>query len=179
MRFVVAFAVAITLPSVASADPPGATPDATQASPPGLTPAEPTHRSYGLQVLAVDALSLGLMVGGGGGVMSEVGALGYAFGGAAIHLGHDRNGQALGSVLLHVGLPVLGGYIGYRMNYPNDDDEGPIISTFLGIAVGVAAATTIDATILAHDEDPAPPRWSPTFARTPRGGMTFGLARTF
>jgi len=164
--------------AVAHADAPGAS---SPPQPPGLTPAEPaaTHQSYGLQILAVDALSLGVLFGGGGGAVTDLGALGFAFGGAAIHLGHNRDAQALGSVLLHVGLPVVGGYLGYRMNYPNDDDEGPFISTFVGIAIGVVAATTIDATVLAHDEEPQPLRWSPTLSRTPRGTTTFGLARSF
>jgi hypothetical protein len=115
---------------------------------------------YGYQVLATDALSWTLIVGGAKANVIEVSALGVGglfFGGPIVHVGHGSYGRAGASFGLRVGLPLLGLGIGAAADRDSHSfiPAGPIIGVFLGSI----AASIVDIAVIAREADPqAAPR---------------------
>jgi hypothetical protein len=122
---------------------------------------------YGWQLLSVDggAVALGVASGaayGGDGNSEALGgalllsaAVGYAAGGPVVHLIHHQNWQALGSLGLRAGLPIVGGAMGLGSatcppptgDYGNCGAGGLI----LGTAAGVLLAMVLDDSLLAWE----------------------------
>ncbi|MES1186211.1 MAG: hypothetical protein ABUL60_20525 [Myxococcales bacterium] len=125
---------------------------------------------YGWQSLSLDggvaALSLAaLLVGTNDSPHSEnlstallLGAVvGYGAGGPAIHLIHHRPWQALGSLGLRAGLPVVGGALGLASATcppPGGGDYGNcgLGELILGAAAGTVLAIALDDSILAWEK---------------------------
>jgi hypothetical protein len=172
------------------------------ASPPAH--AEET-RSYAWQIAVADGSSLAALVAATMAGHPEAGAAlgGVGFVGAApiIHGAHARPGAAVGSLALRVGLPLLGGFIGYWVTgkctphdrpfeYPDEScdwsDLGRAIDAGLGVAVGVLAASALDMAFLARepvparrDEHAAPRLHLAPTATAVRGGAVGGVAGVF
>src|SRR6185436_7990319 len=129
---------------------------------------------YGWQTLLSDAGVIGLWslaaavddakYGSGGARQSyEVGstalvALGFAtygLGAPAIHLAHGREGTALRSLALRLGLPVAGALVGVMIGSGTCDPESevpcPVVAGVVGGALGGVAAAIVDGAVLARE----------------------------
>jgi hypothetical protein len=113
---------------------------------------------YGWQILAADAFSAALILGGSGGQAVSVSfvGIGAAFiDGAIVHFVHGNAGQAVLSLGLRVGGAVLGGYLGDM----NETKNLGRIGLVQGAAIGLAVGALIDSIFLAHENDePDTPR---------------------
>jgi hypothetical protein len=148
---------------------------------------EPQSRggSYAGHTLAADGAALGAMLLGGAGQAVPLITMGlglYVLGAPTVHMVHDRAGVGLGSLGLRVGAPLLGAAIGVAAaDCPSArDDNGfnycGLDEAAVGVLLGMAAAVTIDAAVLAHEpaKKRAPgriasvrPRLAPSVALTP------------
>lgn len=136
-----------------------------------LPEAEPERHWYGWQNLSLDggviALALAAAAvdssGSASGPQNSAqamllgAALGYGAGGPAIHLIHHHPWQALGSLGLRGGLPVLGGAIGLASATcppPGGGDYGDcgLGQLILGAAAGAVIAIAIDDGLLAWEK---------------------------
>jgi hypothetical protein len=168
------------------------TPPVTDATTAVASPRTETHW-YGWQNLTVDAAAVVMFVGAGSSNSSTLGYMGlgtYLAGSGIVHLGHERVGAAIGSVLLRAATPIVGGMIGAATSscHDNEDDE---FCQFGAIAVGVLAgavvAIVIDDAALANEEVPTTgegPRLLPTAGVVPSRDNrsftpTFGVAGVF
>jgi hypothetical protein len=115
--------------------------------------------------LLVDGASIGLFIAGAAGDASPLvglGAAGYFLGSPIVHFAHGRPGAAVGSLGLHLGLPVIGAGIGLAAaDCHNDHEEGwcGVGEMGIGLLLGIVGATVLDTTLLAHeraDENDAP-----------------------
>ena len=173
----------------ASAPPPGAVP----APPPAG--AETVTRSYGLQILAVDAAVVA------GSIAAESGEVlvgGYLLGGPLVHAANGNGGRVLASVGLRIALPLGGGLVGAAIGESrcarSEDPEflcglGEVAG---GLLVGMAAATIVDSAVLARKQvevpGAAPPAGlvrvggvsaTPDLGVGPQGAVSLGLSGTF
>ena len=163
--FALAAALSVsTLEARAEPPPPAATSDKA---------AEGTPRWYGWQTLTVDgvalgAVGLGALVGGGanrsGSILFGGGFFGYFLGAPIVHVAHGEPGRGVFDVFTR-GLVVFAGSLaGYgvaagieprcdpdaiRCDDPHKNLETTLVVS--GVVLGVAAASTIDATLLAWD----------------------------
>ena len=196
-----------TIASVAHAAPPGL----TSPSPPlDVAPAQQSlgEAGYRGQVLAADAAAVGLVLlgfanGATNGRSSnttsllELGAATFLLGAPMVHLLHDRGTRSAASIGLRVALPLLGGFLSSQLksscNYQYDsycDTSGDDSKIVLGVALGVIAASVLDAVFLANGDERCTPEGKcgsierPAAARltaTPLGGggLAVGLAGRF
>lgn len=103
----------------------------------------------------------------------------------AVHFMHGRPGRAWASFGLHAGLPFALALTGAIIDRGSGCEEDEFLCGVEGLAygflAGMVAATVIDAAVIAG---PAPDRyrrpnmWAPSFALSPHGGASFGLAGT-
>lgn len=154
----------------------------------------PTHTErYGLPVVMVDLVSLGMgigatKVGGGGVAMADAALALYVLGGPAVHLFHHNHGGALASLGLRVSMPLAGAFVGSSLS--DCDGWCELGDMVLGLGAGAAVASIIDFTLVARteviDENTEP--WlvhagslhaNPVVAATDSGSATLGLAGTF
>jgi len=183
-----------------------------RAQPPGLTPARPAPvdpddrykarrqaSGYRGTILAADGVALGLMLwslqrereldNGAGLVALSLTTYGLAAPG--VHLIKGRSKEALASLALRVGLPLVIGAIGNELagcDYDYDPTNGRCDDYDLGgwvkgAAVGAIIASAIDIGVLAKpDRTPAPahvsPGWTPT-VRSTTGGVALGVSGRF
>jgi hypothetical protein len=150
-----------TTPDLSSESPPApeVSPRPVVDAPP---PAPTEHYWYGWQTLTADGASLAVTLGGIGmnaSPVAVVGVGGLYLAAPAVHLAHGRVGVAFGSLGLRMGLPVLGGVIGFAAAAPCSSAES---KQFLGCAfhgwgeaavgglLGLGAAVVLDAALLAH-----------------------------
>jgi hypothetical protein len=184
------------------------TPLAARAEPPA--PSDPPSASveapkprrewYGWQTLLADGASFGLVIAGthSGGGLLVAGGTSYALAAPLIHAAHANDGAAGISVALRLGLPLAGGLIGsaavpykegahYSDGYV-DDSYGQLFAVLGGVALGMLAASIVDASFLAYDQHataPASPKPdTKAFRIAPsvgplRGGLSAGLTGTF
>jgi membrane associated rhomboid family serine protease len=142
------------------------------------TPSDPS--SYRLEVVAVDATAVaGVAIGHNSTAVIGLSIATYALGAPILHLVHHRPGNALGSFLLRVALPVAGGALGWMLT---SGVSGPDIPSgaggaVIGLVAGVITASSIDIGVLSRAE-PAP-QLAPAVTPTANGGMTFGLTGSF
>lgn len=125
--------------------------------------AEPERRWYGAQTLAVDAISIGLVLGGARARATEwstLGILGFVAGGPLVHAFHGHGEKALGSGLMRVGFPVAGGVIGYAAAADDQSWTSGLYGFVVGSLLGVGTAITLDASVLAW-EPRRIERWRP------------------
>jgi hypothetical protein len=114
----------------------------------------PTQR-YGLQILAIDAASIAAGIGMQNG---EVFLAGWMFGAPVVHLAHGNGLRALGSLALHLGLPLTGGLVGAVASCGSSDGAFCGLGGFvIGGGLGMIAATSIDGA-LARETAPVPSR---------------------
>jgi hypothetical protein len=102
----------------------------------------------------------------------------------AVHFMHGRSGRAWASFGLHAGLPLAMALTGFAVD-ARTGCNGDFLCGFEGLGYGFLAdmvtATVIDAAVIAG---PAPNRHrrsytlAPSFALSPHGGASFGLAGT-
>lgn len=135
-------------------------------------PPQEERHWYGWQALAVDGAAAALGLGGLAllssddsqgyeererlaGLMALGGAVAYGVGAPAIHLLHQRPWQALGSLGLRAGLPVLGGAVGLGAATcpPATGDYGNcgLPELLMGAIAGTLVAVALDASLLAWD----------------------------
>jgi hypothetical protein len=167
MRLPAALAVSLLLAAVAGS-----------ARADELAPPPTTTKYFGGQILAVDAAVVGLGLVGSG-----VPLLAFPLAAPTVHIAHGDGSGAVGSFLLHTGLPIVGGYLGYELDTRHCDGEDlcGLGGLILGGGLGMLTATLMDAAFLAHVERPVfarAPRGlpTPTLAFSPRGGFMLGLA---
>ena len=117
-----------------------------------------TH-SYGLQIAGVD---VAVLAGAAATKSSNVGVGGYLLGGPLVHLAHGHVGRALGSAALRAGLPVAGALLGGSLGdsrcerEDNPEELCGLEEMAAGLVIGAAAASLVDATVLAREEVEVP-----------------------
>ncbi|MBI3204298.1 MAG: hypothetical protein HYZ29_22365 [Myxococcales bacterium] len=140
---------------------------------------KPRERWYGGEILLADVASITLLF-----AAPPVGAVGYLFGGPIVHAAHGEGGNSVGSFGVRVAMPMLGALGGCAIS-GDSGDWGCLPGAVLGLGAGVIAASAIDASVIAYQEQPARPRTrGGTLAATPRLGIgrhgaSFGLAGQF
>ena len=164
--------------ALASASPAFADPLAAEPAWP-WTPSDPS--SYRLEVAAVDASAVAaLAMGHNSTLVVGLSIATYALGSPILHLVHQRPGNALGSFVMRVGLPVGGATLGYLLTNGSSGGEeipGWVGGAALGLVAGVVAASALDIGVLAKAEET--PHLAPAVTPVAHGGMTFGLAGSF
>lgn len=198
MRRLLPLALVSLCTTTVRAQPPGLTP----VCPSPVTPAEPSKTkrqasAYRGSIVATDGVALGFMLwslqrereldGGAGLVALSLTTYGLAAPG--VHLIKGRSKEALASLALRVGLPLVIGAIGNELagcDYDYDPTNGRCDDYDLGgwvkgAAVGAIIASAIDIGVLAKaDPAPAPRRrtWTPTLRGT-TDGVALGVAGAF
>ncbi len=139
-------------------------------------PAPTRTTSYGYQTLIADGASLGMVLAGGGSEsdgMIALGGIGYLVAAPIVHVVHGRVGIALADAGLRVALPIGFAYAGAALERCSPGEElcgvgGAVMGAFLG----VGAAVTLDATLLAREQVRAEP--APALAIAPMLGKDRG-----
>jgi hypothetical protein len=175
--------------------PPPSTLPPWSGSPPPAPPAPPatSSGSYGSQIVLVDlgAILVGALAAQRTGSATPILVL-WSFGSPVVHAVHGNPGRGLASLLLHVGLPIVGGFAGVAIEDCSHTTDGDfnfcgVAGLLLGGLTGMVAATTIDAAFLAQPPDAQPTRLAygrgmgsaPALAVSPRGDLTLGWRGTF
>lgn len=200
MRIAVAAAVLLVTTSIAAAQAPGET---MSWDPDPVPPSAATERvtvSYRGQVIAADVASLGLAVlspalAPDAPSLSALGVTGFFVAAPLVHLAHGRGSAAAKSLALRVGLPFVGGLVGYRIG-PNDlscvesvgedgsvphggcGDHGSLLGLLLGVAAGGVTAMYVDARYLSSYETTRPATWTAGLRPT-HGGMSLSVRGAF
>ena len=129
-----------------------------------VAPAPTVSRWYGWQTLATDGAALMLAVvavRGDDDISSLLGLTSvalYGLGGPVVHLTHDNGWQALGSLALRGGLPVLAGAAGVALERCDNSDEEDfcgLSGAVLGGLAGMVSAMVIDSAALGWERVPA------------------------
>jgi hypothetical protein len=166
----------------------------------GQAPARAEKEWYGWQTLIVDAASVGAFVAGAAQApaLSYAGLAGYALGGPAVHLGHDRVGVAFADLGIRLGLPLIMAAIGAGIDVATSQPCGGadicvqgLGGALIGLWAGHATAVVLDAAVFSvapvsspspsQDEAraaPAPLRFVPSLAIGPRG-VSAGVGGSF
>jgi hypothetical protein len=190
--FAIAAAIS-TIASAAHADDAPVAPFSSQAEreAPPLT----VRDEFGWRILSADAGAMVLTFTAAQVWQSKAVLAPYFVLSPIVHLAHGDYSGAVESLLLHVGLPLAGWYIGRAID-PPDCTPTPdrwCLDSFewgppLGVLAGVSLATAIDAVYLAHVERPAADlvtvtrhRLSalPALGVDPNGRVTLSLAGRF
>jgi hypothetical protein len=158
-------------------------------------PALTVRDEFGWRILSADAGAMVLTFVASDVWQSKVVLLPYFVLSPVVHFAHGDYSGAVESLLLHLGLPLAGWYIGRAIDPPDctptpdrwcldSFDWGPP----LGVLAGVSLATAIDAVYLAHVERSAADlvtvtrhRLSalPALGVDPNGRVTLSLAGRF
>lgn len=203
MRIAVIAAVLAALTGIAAAQAPGETMTWDPETPPGAVQRDPqtVTVNYRGDVMLADGLSLALVLAAPVADNEELagwGVAGYFLAAPIVHVAHGRGVQALQSLGLRAGLPLLGGMIGYRLGpddtactygaSPNPDfnpdrgtcpDNGSISGMLVGGLAGGITAIVLDWKFLTkYQKTIAAPAWTASIKPT-RGGATFGMSGTF
>ena len=204
MRIALVAAVLAAMTSVAAAQAPGQTMSWDHEMPPSVVEPEVVTVNYRRDVVLADGLAIGAIFLGALGDNEEAaawGVTGYFLAAPIVHVAHGRGVQALQSLGIRAGLPLLGGMLGYRLG-PNDTacvydagpspeydgdyhhhggcgDQGSITGMLLGGVAGGITAMIVDAKYLTKYQKRVSPRsWSASIKPT-RGGASFGVSGTF
>jgi hypothetical protein len=150
-------------------------------------PADEKSRWYGHKILIADGVGYALIFlgfAGGGEAVVVLGGLTTMLGSPLIHTVNGEGGNALLSLPLHVLLPIgTAALLVYLKSCPSPPCDGPDFERILGgLALGVAAATLIDAAFIARtrrkrDHTPAA-AWAPRLGVT-EDGFTAGVGGQF
>ena len=149
-------------------------------------------RWYGGKNLGLDLLSVTMVVGAFyveddtmAWTVAGAGLATYFIGAPAVHASEGQSGRARASLVLRLGLPVLGGLASagiFASEWASDGchDECEVIGPLLvaaGASVGALVAMGIDDFGLAWKRPVARARtWTPSVAPSSGGGVTFGVA---
>jgi len=124
---------------------------------------------YGKQILLSDGLSytaLFVAIPTGSVALGAIGGLSYLIAPPVIHGVHHHRGRAFLSVIMRIGFPLVGGIIGDSMAnchapppgvYDEDNGFCGLGETLVGIGIGMAAATALDASLAWDSPTAAPP----------------------
>ncbi len=155
-----------------------------------LPPAPPPlqRQSYGGWVLLADFVGFFAAIGGAPTFGLKGSAIMFALPSPTVHLLYHNPGRAAASLALHLCLPAGGAYLGWNIDLALSDPGAPgsefgsVGGAFVGALLGIAAATTLDAGLLARQAgDPIPPSSHrglalvPRLSVTPRGSVWVGL----
>jgi hypothetical protein len=193
MRFL-AVAVVLLTSSIAAAQAPGQTLSFDLEQPPEPPPVKVSYRK---DIMISDGLSLAAMTLGPAltrdADVASFGLAGYALGAPIVHIAHGRAGAAAASFAMRAGLPIAGGFLGYKLG-PVDVvcgssdvttghshgscGGGSVMGLLVGMVTGGVAAVYLDARYLATYEKSASPSWSAGVTRT-NGGAMVGFGRAF
>ncbi|HEU0029964.1 MAG TPA: hypothetical protein VFQ53_04975 [Kofleriaceae bacterium] len=108
---------------------------------------------YGLEIAASDGAAyatLAIGVGADSEPLLYLGMAGVILGAPTVHLLEGNAPGAAGSLVLRVGLPVVGGFVGGSGGHGLES----IGRTLVGIVAGSLAASVIDIAWLAKHDDP-------------------------
>jgi hypothetical protein len=145
-------------------EPRAAVPPQPQQSEAGAQQPGKTRSWYGWQLLSADALSLSLVavaVGASGtsndNGMLTAGALGYVFAPALIHVVHGRPGMAPASASVRAFVPAVGFLLGSAATDCRSEGGGDGAfcggaGPAVGLFVGVAIASALDAALFSWDK---------------------------
>jgi hypothetical protein len=156
-------------------------PTRPRPEPPSEPASEPpsVSTSYGGQIVLADlgAILVGSIATGTSGSGAPI-LLMWSFASPVVHAVHGHPGRAAGSVLLHVGLPILGGALGVALESCGGGGEYDLCGLeglLAGGLLGMVAATTIDAAVLAQSSDLPPGRLA--HARGPASAPILSVGR--
>lgn len=180
--------IAAPAPSIA---PPGMTMSSVSAEADPVAPDDVVvERGYGLQILAMDAAGIGLLVLGGsmddgggddtGQAVMTAGLLTLGFGPGIVHATHGRGGAAVASMLLRPTAVYGGALIGASMEDCSNSealDFCGLGGAILGGLVGYGAVALFDATYLAREKR-TPRSWAPSVAAS-SDGVRLGIGGSF
>ncbi|GAC1542911.1 MAG: hypothetical protein NVS3B10_07240 [Polyangiales bacterium] len=161
-------------PPPGSASEPEPAPSPSVESAPRLAePKGPPRTWYGWQGLIFDGAAVVLELGpvvassksDAGALIPAIAGLAlYTFGAPGVHLGHGHGDRALGSLVLRVGAPFLGGALGYVLAPKSHDERTEFGGRYnfasalqglaVGFVVGTAVASVLDATVLGYEDAP-------------------------
>lgn len=203
MRIAAIVAALLATTTIAAAQAPGQTMTWDPELPPVAAPArvEPVTVSYRGQIITADVASFGLMLLGPlldehEANLSGIGFAGYFLAAPLVHVAHGRGGAAAESLGLRLGLPLLGGFLGYHLG-PADTacvqaadvdgrsphgggcgDGASIVGTLVGAAAGVGTAMYLDAKYLSRYQTTRVVTWSAGIAPM-RGGASVSFSGSF
>jgi hypothetical protein len=116
----------------------------------------PERKWYGGQTLLADGVSYAMLLGAlttQSEPLAYVGAGSYVVAPAVVHGIHHHGARAVMSVVMRLGFPLLGGGILYGISnchkpkYEGDDEWCGFVPAMVGIGLGMAASTVVDASI--------------------------------
>ena len=198
MRAVIIALLAV-FASTARAEPPGLVIPVPLDRPllPTITTEAPSPvaktRSYRWQVVAVDVVAVGslaLALRDRSDDWGYVGLATYGLGAPIAHAASGHGGRALGSLGLRVGLPLVAGFLGSRLETAPQcevspggalalcDGTFPSDGVAKGLAVGAIAAMALDAWLIAKPEPKHRRMWSPNAAAS-QNRVSVGVSGAF
>jgi len=199
MRIAVVAAVLVALTSIASAQAPGQTMSFDIENPPSAAEPRTVTVNYRRDIMLADGLWLGALIVSAQSENEDLAGwsmTGYFLAAPLVHVAHGRGTQALQSLGLRAGLPLVGALVGYRLG-PHDTaciegaraegdfggggcgDQGSLSGMILGGLAGGITAVALDWKYLTkYQKTIAAPSWSASIKPT-RGGATFGMSGTF
>ncbi|HEU4405157.1 MAG TPA: hypothetical protein VFS43_07690 [Polyangiaceae bacterium] len=161
------------------------------AKPKRAEPPPPRVEWYGWQTIATDLAAVAFVGAGASdeedGGVALLGLGTYLLGAPIVHAANGQFGKGVASLGLRVGVPVAGALGGLMLGSATcREDDGwnenvcPLGQAALGSLLGILAASTLDAAVLAKKEVRPRPAVSiaPAVLPTPRG-TSFGLTGTF
>jgi hypothetical protein len=198
--------VALAGPSAkAQSSDPAAPPDESRDPSPGQAwtsgPTTP-DASYGADIVLADVSVIALGTALFAATKSSdhsaillIDALAWSLTSPLVHAAHGRPGWGAASLLLHVGLPLAGAFVGAKsVDCPvirADSDPDPLcgaVNVVVGAGLGLISATILDAAILAQTHDDtsgavaargAAAASAPMVSVARNGDLTFGWRGTF
>jgi hypothetical protein len=161
-------------------------------APPDMDAAGPEIETfwYGYQIMLVDAISVPLFLYQIDKADREprpnfyLGLTGMAFGGAIVHAVHGRGRQALYSVGLRVGVPILTGLAVGQGDCGENSGICGFETAFAVAGLSFAAVAMVDWVFFSRDTRERPQARAASWSVTPavavsQGGARFGLAGSF
>jgi len=106
---------------------------------------------YGWQIALADAASIGLMATGQE-APAVVGLVGWIVGGPIIHSAHEDFAAGGGDLVLRLGLPAAGTFIGLGTSHGCEECEGIPAGAGVGLLAGAVAAMALDYGLLSTHE---------------------------
>jgi hypothetical protein len=200
MRIAVVAAVLFVLTGISAAQAPGQTMSFDPENPPGAVEVQTVRVNYRNDILLADGLWVGTLLVSAATENEELAGwsvAGYFLAAPIVHVAHGRGKQAVQSLALRAGLPLVAGMVGYRLG-PNDTacieaahtdgswsgdgggcGEGSLSGMAFGVLAGGVTAMVLDAKYLTkYEKTVAGPTWSASI-KPVRGGASVGVSGTF
>jgi hypothetical protein len=180
---------AVSSPALAQMAP-DAVPAVSAPRAPQMAEPPPPVETYSAQIVAADLGGLVAFTMLAGATNEASLLLLQPLGAPVVHAVHGHFGRAFGSLVLNVGLPIAGAFIGASIDAAHCGGEEILCGmggVVLGGMTGIASAVVIDAAVLARLPDEAPEREraasahgvTPLFALNRDGGLSLGLGGRF